>query len=211
MLIWCPLLAGVKRLLALQLVAYTKESAFPDRDPQCYSEYARANTRWRGFSRESSMKESSAAMSAWNRLSGMPGGKWAFSRLVSWKAPYFGSIRAQFEELRPGHSEVRMKKRRAVLNHIGTVHAIAMCNMAELAAGTMTDASVPSTHRWIPKGMTVEYLAKAETDLRAVATLDVGLEFGESKELAVTVKVTDSNDQEVLRANITMWITKKAR
>ena len=40
-----------------------------------------------------------------------------------------------------------------------------MCNMAELAAGTMTDVTVPGNYRWIPKGMTVEYLAKAETDL----------------------------------------------
>lgn len=45
-----------------------------------------------------------------------------------------------------------------------------MCNMAELAGGTMTEVTVPSTHRWIPKGMTVEYLKKAETDLIAVAT-----------------------------------------
>jgi len=57
-----------------------------------------------------------------------------------------------------------------VLNHIGTVHAIAMCNMAELAGGTMTEVTVPATHRWIPKGMTVEYLKKAETDLIAIAS-----------------------------------------
>ena len=44
-----------------------------------------------------------------------------------------------------------------------------MCNMAELAAGIMSEATVPASHRWIPKGMTVEYLKKAGTDLRAVA------------------------------------------
>lgn len=37
-----------------------------------------------------------------------------------------------------------------------------MCNMAELAGGTMTEVTVPSTHRWIPKGMTVEYLKKRQ-------------------------------------------------
>jgi Domain of unknown function (DUF4442) len=42
--------------------------------------------------------------------------------------------------------------------------------MAELAGGTMTDATVPNTHRWIPKGMQVEYLKKANTDLVAIAT-----------------------------------------
>lgn len=65
-----------------------------------------------------------------------------------------------FEDLKPGYCAVSIKKHRAVLNHLGTVHAIAMCNMAELAGGTMTDATVPKTHRWIPKGMQVEYVKK---------------------------------------------------
>src|SRR4051812_22626770 len=102
----------------------------------------------------------------WRRLSAMPGGKWIFSRLVCWRAPYFASIHPRFEELRSGYCEVHIKKRRAVLNHIGTVHAIAICNMAELAAGTMMEVTLPASQRWIPKGMTTEYLKKAETNLR---------------------------------------------
>lgn len=150
-------------------------------------------------------------LTIWQRLAKKPGGKWLFSKLVSWKAPFFASIRGRFSELRPGYCEVHAKKRRAVLNHIGTFHAIAMCNMAELAGGTMTDVTIPSTHRWIPKGMTVEYLAKAETDLRAVATLDPVPEFGDAEALPVTVNVLDSNDQPVLRAVISMWITRKSK
>ena len=59
-----------------------------------------------------------------------------------------------------------MRKRRAVQNHIGTVHAIAMCNLAEMAAGTLTEISIPASMRWLPKGMQVQYLRKAETDVR---------------------------------------------
>ena len=92
-----------------------------------------------------------------------------FSAMIGQFAPYFASIAPQFVELRPGYAEVTFPKRREVLNHIGTVHAIALCNAAELAAGTMTDASIPAGHRWIPRGMTVEYLAKATGDVRAVA------------------------------------------
>ncbi len=157
------------------------------------------------------MSQISAAVSAWNKLSGMPAGKWLFSRLVSMKAPYFASIGARFVELRPGYCELHLKKRRKVLNHIGSVHAIAMCNMAELAAGTMTDVSIPATHRWIPKGMTVDYLAKAETDLRAVAALDPIPAFGEAMELPVTVDVTDVNGTTVFRAAIRMWISPRGR
>jgi len=155
------------------------------------------------------MNKSNFTLSTWQRLSELPAGKWAFARLVCWKAPYFGSIRPAFVELRPGYCEARIKKRRAVLNHIGTVHAIAMCNVAELAAGTMTDATVPSTHRWIPKGMTVEYVKKAETHLKAVAEITPIPQFGAAAEIPVTVHVMDANNQTVFRAVITMWVSPK--
>lgn len=112
-------------------------------------------------------------------------------------------------ELRPGFCEVHIRKRRRVLNHIRTVHAIAMCNMAELAGGTMTEVTVPSNYRWIPKGMTVEYIAKAETDLKAVAQIDPLPRFAAAAELPVTVTVTDTADQTVFRAVITMWVSPR--
>ncbi len=75
---------------------------------------------------EGRMSNSTEALSIRQRLSGLPGGTWAFSRLVCWKAPYFASIRPRFAALRPGYCEVHIKNRRAVLNHMGTVHAIAL-------------------------------------------------------------------------------------
>ncbi|MDH3482387.1 MAG: DUF4442 domain-containing protein [Gammaproteobacteria bacterium] len=155
------------------------------------------------------MKPSNSTLATWQRLSAKPAGKWAFTRMVCWKAPYFGSIRPAFVDLRPGLCEVHMKKRRRVLNHIATVHAIAMCNIAELAGGTMTEVTVPSGYRWIPKGMTVDYLAKAETDLKAVARIDPIPTFVEAAELPVTVTVTDAANKPVFRAVITMWVSPK--
>ncbi len=150
-------------------------------------------------------------MSAWNKFSVLPGGKSLFSHFLCWKAPYFSSISPRFIELRPGYCKLAIKNRRKVRNHIGTVHAIAMCNMAELAGGTMTDVTIPSTHRWIPKGMTVEYLAKAETDLHAIAIINSIPKFEESSELPVTVNVVDTIGQNVFRAVITMWISRKSK
>lgn len=145
----------------------------------------------------------------WQRLSTKPAGKWLFSRLVCWKAPYFSTIRPRFVALRPGYCEVHIRKRRRVLNHIGTVHAIAMCNMAEIAGGTMTDVTVPPGFRWIPKGMTVEYLAKAQTDLTATARIEALPDFDQAMELPVTVAVKDSAETLVFRAVITMWVSPK--
>lgn len=150
-----------------------------------------------------------STLKLWQRLSSMPAGKWIFSRLLCVKAPYFGSIRPQFAELRPDYAEVRISKRRAVLNHLGTVHAIAMCNMAELAGGTMTEVTVPATHRWIPKGMTVDYLKKATTDLVAIATPESKADWSVAGEYRVKVVVRDQQAEPVFQALITMWVSPK--
>jgi acyl-coenzyme A thioesterase PaaI-like protein len=147
----------------------------------------------------------------WKRFESIPAGKWMFSRIVCLKAPYFSSISPRFIDLRPGHCEIQLRKRRAVLNHIGTVHAIAMCNMAELAAGTMTEVTIPSSHRWIPKGMVVKYLQKAETDLRAIAIPASELNLSEAGEYLVNVQVLDKQDHVVFTASISMWVAPKKK
>ena len=145
----------------------------------------------------------------WTSFARWPGGRWAFSRLLCLKAPYFGSIRPRFEELRPGMCRVSIRRRRAVQNHIGSVHAIAMCNMAELAGGTMTEVTVPATHRWIPKGMTVEYLKLAKSNLVAVATPRAPLDVSAAGEFLVDVDVRDRDDETVFTALITMWVSPR--
>ena len=94
-------------------------------------------------------------------------------------------------------------------NHIGSVHAIAMCNMAELAGGTMTEVTVPATHRWIPKGMTVEYLKLAKSNLVAVATPRAPLDVSAAGEFLVDVDVRDRDDESVFTALITMWVSPR--
>ncbi len=155
------------------------------------------------------MSERNSTLRLWQRLSSKPAGKWLFSRLVCFKAPYFASIRPRFQTLGAGRSVVTIKKRRSVTNHIGTVHAIAMCNLAEIAAGTMTEVTVPVGYRWIPKGMTVEYLRKAETDLTAVAEISPLPNFDGTFELPVKVDVTDAGNQTVFRAVINMWVSPR--
>lgn len=155
------------------------------------------------------MRKGTDALELWSRFSSKPGGKWLFSRMVCLKAPYFASIRPRFEELRAGYCKVSLRKRRAVLNHIGTVHAIAMCNMAELAGGTMTEVSVPATHRWIPKGMTVKYLKTATTDLTAIATPVSTPDWSAPGEYEVNVDVRNTKDEAVFQATITMWVSPR--
>ena len=147
----------------------------------------------------------------YRRLAGKPGGHWLFSKLVCFKAPYFASIAPRIVSLAPQRGVARLKHRRRVTNHIGTVHAIALCNLAEFVGGLTCDVSLPRGMRWIPKGMQVEYLKKAVGTMTATAepafTPDVR---AEGYDLPVNVSVRDDAGAEVFRAVIAMWITPAA-
>lgn len=144
----------------------------------------------------------------YNSCQKLPCGLWIFSKLICLKAPYFGTIKPLFKALRPGYCEITMKKRRAVQNHIKSVHAIAMCNISELAAGTMLEATLPESMRWIPKRMNVEYLKIAKTDLKAICEISTD-NLDKPQEFPISVHVTDTNEEKVFCAVITMHLSKK--
>ena len=149
-------------------------------------------------------------LSMYRRMTRWPGGRWLFARAVCFRVPYFGTISPRFIALEPGRCEAQLADRRRVHNHLGTVHAIALCNLAELCAGMMSEASLPPSMRWIPKGMTVEYLKKARGTMRAVATPDIPIvESATGYDLPITVPVHDPQGEEVFRARIVMWLTPK--
>lgn len=75
--------------------------------------------------------------------------------------------------------------------------------------GMLMEATVPASHRWIPKAMSVSYLAKATTSLRATARLDPPdfAAITEGTEVVVPVSITDKTGVEVVHADITTWVT----
>jgi acyl-coenzyme A thioesterase PaaI-like protein len=151
-----------------------------------------------------------AVLRLYRRLQRISPGGWLFSRLICWRAPYFSTIRPRITVLDREHCVAVMKHRRAVQNHIGTVHAIALCNLAELTAGVLAEACLPTAMRWIPKGMEVEYLARAKGRMRAEAqpvTAPVVADSG--YELPIRVTVRDSEDTEVFRARVRMWVSPR--
>ena len=146
------------------------------------------------------------------RLSSKPGGKWLFSRLVCLKAPYFASIAPRMELLEPGRAVATLRHRRAVTNHLGTVHAIALCNLAEFTGGLACDVSIPASMRWIPRGMTVEYLKKAVGSMRATATPAFApRDAAEGYELPFEVVVENPQGEAVFKASIAMWVSPRSK
>lgn len=131
-----------------------------------------------------------------------------FSKKICEIAPYFATIDPEFIDLKPGYSEVTMPNTTKVHNHLGTIHAIAMCNLAEIAAGLMTDVSIPETCRWIPIGMSVKYLAKATTSLRGIASGN-NIDWNQPGDKNVPVSITDTNGIEVCAVFVTVKVSLK--
>ncbi|SDA51962.1 Acyl-coenzyme A thioesterase PaaI, contains HGG motif [Pseudomonas sp. NFACC15-1] len=127
----------------------------------------------------------------------------AFSNMACQMAPYFSTINPEISLLAPGRSEVKVPFRKEITNHLASVHAIALCNAAELAGGMMTEVSIPGGARWIPKGMTVEYLAKAKTSIHAIAD-GSDIDWQTSGDKIVPVEIFDEGGVKVFTARITM-------
>jgi acyl-coenzyme A thioesterase PaaI-like protein len=148
------------------------------------------------------------ALALYRRLGGSAPGRWLFGRLLARRMPFAGTIAPTMLALEPGRCVARMRDRRAVHNHIGTVHAIACCNLAELVAGVGTEVSVPKGMRWIPKGMTVRYLRKAVGTLTGTATIPP-IAVGAAHDIVVAVAVVNESGEAVIEAEITMYVAPR--
>jgi acyl-coenzyme A thioesterase PaaI-like protein len=151
-----------------------------------------------------------AVLDLWKKTSALPLGDRVFSIVFSQKAPYFATIRPRFTVIEPNRAELVIRKRRGVHNHIGTVHAIALCNGLEAAMGALAEATIPADRRWIPKGMEVAYTAKADSDITCVAETDPEQWTSDDPDLPVRVRGVRADGTVVVEGVIRLWVTPKA-
>jgi uncharacterized protein (TIGR00369 family) len=144
----------------------------------------------------------------WDRLSGVPGGKIIFSRLASEAAPYTATIRARVEDLRRGHAEVSMRDRYRVRNHLQSVHAVALVNLAELTGNLALAYSLPDDARFIVSGISIDYIKKARGKILGVCDCPVP-ETSERKEYEVLVSLRNPAGEEVARATLRSLVGPK--
>jgi len=140
-------------------------------------------------------------------LERFPAGKFIFSKLVGLTAPFFDKIRPRFVALRPAYCEVTMQDRWGVRNHLGTINAGALCSLAEMTGGLALDSVTPKQLRWIPRSMTVHYLAKATGKITAISEFNPNIV--NEGDVVIPIVVKNSDDKTVFTADITFYLSQK--
>jgi acyl-coenzyme A thioesterase PaaI-like protein len=149
----------------------------------------------------------------WDRLERVPGGRRLFSRAIGLMAPYTGTIGAEVVSLTRGRAEVAMRDRRLVRNHLSSVHAVALANLAELTGNLALFYALPDDARFIVAGLSMEYVKKARGRILGVCDCPVP-ETSERREYEVRVSLRDESGDEVARCTLRSLVgpkTKRAR
>lgn len=130
--------------------------------------------------------------------------------------PMVGAARLHFEEVSSQRVVVRIRNRRRVQNHIKGVHAAAMALLAETATGFCVGMNLPDDKLPLIKTLKVDYLKRAQGDMKAVAQLQpeqiqqiMTLDKGE---VTVPVSITDESGQEpIVCEMIWAWVPKQRK
>ena len=142
--------------------------------------------------------------STYDKLSSVPGGRYLYSRALSFAAPYTGSIHPYILEVKNGYARVQMDDRRAIRNHLKCIHAIAMMNLAELTSGLAVHYALPDDARGILTGLSIEYKKKGRGTLIGESHCEV-IRTNEKAEHEVVAHIRNSH-HEVVAVAKAKWL-----
>ncbi len=116
-------------------------------------------------------------LNSWAKACAYPGGRTLFHLFIKRLIPYTGALGAEVVELSRGKAVVQLKDRRSVRNHLSSVHAMALANLAEFSTGLAVICSLPAGMRGILKGFQIDYLKKSRGTLTAISEFSSEIHF----------------------------------
>jgi acyl-coenzyme A thioesterase PaaI-like protein len=143
----------------------------------------------------------------YKKVKNFPFGNSIFTFFLCIKVPYFKSIKPKILVMEEGRVEATISQHHAIQNHIKTIHAIAVCNLCELAMGMLVEATIPDNLRWLPTGMDIKYLKKTTGIIKAITTAKK--EDFKPGSLDIKIDIFNSNNEIVDTAIITINIKEK--
>lgn len=148
-------------------------------------------------------------LTLWHRLGRSAPGRWLFAQLIRFAVPYSGSIGARVTSLEPGLATVSLRDRRTVRNHLGSVHAVALVNLAELSSGLAMLAALEPGVRGIVTEIQMHYHRKARGTLTATGTA-APPPVDHPTEALAHAEVRDSAGEIVAEATVTWKLDRRA-
>ena len=157
----------------------------------------------------SNLASPSSIRQVWGVLKAVPGGGKVMGRLLGQLAPYTGSIRPEIVNLDVGYAKLKIRDRRAVRNHLNSVHACALMNLGEATTGVAMMMALPDDARGIPIHLAMDYVKKS----RGTITCECSCETpssSERKEYEVRGELKDESGEVTARV-FARWMVGPAR
>ena len=129
---------------------------------------------------------------AWSKLKDSAVKRKFFNFMLGRIVPYSGNIKAEVIELGNGEVTIIMKDRRAVRNHLKSIHAIALANLGELASGLAMFSKVSNNTRAIVVDLEIKYLKKARGRLTATGRANPPSMIDEPIKSVVEAEIKDA-------------------
>ncbi|MEE9351871.1 MAG: hotdog fold domain-containing protein [Thiotrichaceae bacterium] len=152
----------------------------------------------------------------WQRLNnlplssaGRPVGQGIFNFLIGKMVPYTGTVKPRVRHLEPGFVRVEMKDRRAVRNHLKSVHAIALANLGEFASGVAMLTALPDSVKAIVTHLEIDYKKKARGTLTAEGRAEPPEVITEDVESIVHAVIRDAENDVVAVVAVTWRLRSK--
>ena len=133
-------------------------------------------------------------LATWRRARSFPLGGTLFMIALGRVVPYSAALGARVISLEPGVVRLRLRDRRGVRNHLGSIHAIALANLGELASGLAMTTALPPDMRSIVTALSVEFRKKARGTLMAESRVTLPSVSGDTDHDVHAVIRDDASD-----------------